>query len=106
MAFTIETKIENGIAKITLSGRLDASVAQAFREGVEQAAKEKAKKLVLYVQNLEYMASAGLRVLVFARQKMGSGVEIFVVAPQAIVKETIEVSGFHQAVSMVDTYAE
>ena len=104
MAFDITTKIENGVAQLTLTGRLDASVAQLFRENVEKAANDKAAKLVLFLEELEYMASAGLRVLVFARQKMGREVDIILVAPQDIVRETIEVSGFHQAVKMVDTY--
>jgi anti-anti-sigma factor len=50
------------------------------------------------------MASAGLRVIVFARQKMGVGVKIYVVGAQPLVKETIEVSGFSQAVVLLPAY--
>lgn len=104
MAFTSSLEIVNQVAKITLTGRLDASTAPGFRELIEQAAAKKVKAVALLVDGLEYMASAGLRVIVFARQKMGVAVKIYVVAPQDIVKETIEVSGFSQAVSLVASY--
>jgi anti-anti-sigma factor len=104
MAFSSKLEIVNGVAKISLGGRLDASTAGAFRDLVDQAASQKVKAIALLMTDLEYMASAGLRVIVFARQKMGAAVRIFVVAPQDIVRETIEVSGFSQAVVLLPAY--
>jgi anti-anti-sigma factor len=104
MAFTSQLEIVNNVAKITLTGRLDASTAAGFRNLVDQAAAQKVKAVVLVVDGLEYMASAGLRVIVFARQKMGVGVRIYVIAPQPLVRETIEVSGFSQAVALLPAY--
>ena len=107
MAFNAALEMtKNGIAKITLSGELDASVAADFKSEVEKAAGQKAKRLVLLMQDLEYMASAGLRALVFARQKMGTGVDIYVVGAQESVIETIEMTGFHHSVIILDTYNE
>lgn len=104
MAFTANLQVTNNVARITLTGRLDASTANQFRDLVEQAAAQKVKGVALLLDGLEYMASAGLRVIVFARQKMGATVKIYVVAPQPIVRETIEVSGFSQAVTMLAAY--
>ena len=47
MAFESTLEMKNDIALITLVGELDASVAQTFRESIEQAATNKARKLVL-----------------------------------------------------------
>ncbi len=88
---------------ITLAGELDASSAPQFRADVEQAASQGAKKLVLMMQDLDYMASAGLRVLIFAKQKMAD-TNIYLVGTQELVQETIEKTGFDQSVYMVDTY--
>ena len=105
MAFdaTLEMVKEN-IAKITLSGELDASVAAQFKTKVEEAAANQAKRLVLMLQDLSYIASAGIRVLIFAKQKMGAGVDIFVVAPQEQVMETLEMTGLQYSVEVLDVY--
>ncbi|UZQ52881.1 STAS domain-containing protein [Trichothermofontia sichuanensis B231] len=104
MAFSTTITTAGDTATITLSGELDASSAPQFKAEVEQAASQGAKKLVLMMQDLEYMASAGLRVLIFAKQKMGADTDIYLVGTQELVKETIEKTGFDQSVYMVDTY--
>jgi len=104
MAFKSELEIVDNVAKITLSGELDAAAAPAFRADVEKAAEAKVKSLVLLMSDLEYMASAGLRVLIFAKQKMGSAVDIYVIAAQEAVRETIEMTGFQQSVILQDKY--
>lgn len=105
MAFNVlQEMTDSGVAKITLSGELDASVAQAFKDSIETAARENAKRLILFMQDLEYMASAGLRMLVFAKQKMGADVDIYIVGAQEPVLETIQMTGFHHSVVLVDTY--
>ncbi len=96
--------LADGTAELTLSGELDASVANEFKLAVEKAAAEKPKRLVLNMKDLEFMSSAGLRVLVFAKQKMGTDVDIYVIAAQDAVRDTIEMTGFHHSVIMQDEY--
>lgn len=104
MAFNATLETTNSIAKITLSGELDASTAPEFREKVEEAASQEIKRLVLLMKDLEYMASAGLRVLIFAKQKMGSNIDMYVVEPQEMVLDTIEKTGFHHSVIILNSY--
>src|SRR5262245_23353767 len=104
MAFDATLEVVNGIAKVTLVGELDASVATIFREKIEAAAAQQAKRLVLMMPDLEYMSSAGLRVLVFAKQKMGANVTIYVVGAQPQIVEPIRQTGFHHSVTMMDSY--
>lgn len=104
MAFNSTIEITNAIAHITLSGELDAAVAPEFRAQIEQAAQSRVRRLVLFMADLSYMASAGLRALVFAKQKMGADVDIYMVAVQPPVAETIRMTGFHNSVIIVDTY--
>ncbi|NET00378.1 MAG: STAS domain-containing protein [Sphaerospermopsis sp. SIO1G2] len=105
MAFsaTLETT-SSGLAKISLSGELDATTAPDFKTSVEEAAATNPKRLVLLMQDLEYMASAGLRILIFAKQKMGASVDIYMVETQELVLDTIQKTGFDQSVYLLDEY--
>lgn len=95
-----------GAAKITLKGELDAAAAPRLRTAIEDAAARHATRLVLVMTELEFMASAGLRTLVFARQKMGADVDLYVVGAQPPVLETINMTGFQHSVILADTYDE
>ena len=106
MSFTAELEVNNSLAKITLSGELDASTAPTFKEKVEEAAKENVNRLVLMMADLEFMASAGLRILIFSKQKMGSEVDIYLISPQEMVLDTLEKTGFHHSVIILDSYDE
>jgi anti-anti-sigma factor len=105
MAFDASLEMTSaGIAKIILSGELDAAAAPRFKESVERAAEQHAKRLVLLMEGLEFMASAGLRVLIFAKQKMGRDVDIYIVSARAPIIETIRMTGFHHSVVLVDEH--
>ena len=105
MSFEVTSDVANGVAKITLSGELDASVAPLFKAEIEKAATNKVSRLVLIMNKLDYMSSAGLRTLIFAKQKMGSGVDIYVIGAQEGVVETLQMTGFQNSVIMQDSYA-
>jgi anti-sigma B factor antagonist len=104
MAFTCSLLVENRIAKITLTGELDAASAAGFRDKVEEAAGQDPRALVLFMDKLDYMASAGLRTLIFAKQKMGAGVDIYVIGAQESITETLELTGFQNSVISLATY--
>ena len=104
MAFSVTSEINGSTAIMTLSGSLDATSAPVLMAEVQKAVAEKSQKLVLMVQDLEYIASAGLRVLLFAKQKMGSETDIYVIAPQEQIKDTLERSGFDQAVIIRESF--
>lgn len=105
MAFDASLEMtDSGVAKIKISGELDAASAPVLRTAIDNASAKNAKRLVLIMSDLEFMASAGLRVLIFARQKMGADVDVYVVGAQAPVLETINMTGFQHSVILVDKY--
>lgn len=102
MAFNATVEMTGAIAKLTLSGELDASTAPIFKSAVEKVLKNEVKRLVLLMQDLEYMASAGLRILIFAKQKMGANVDVYIVGAQDLVMNTLEKTGFLHSVIVSD----
>jgi len=104
MALDISVAQSPDEAIIKLSGELGAGAAPQFREAVEKVAEAKPKRLVFLMGELEFMASAGLRVLIFARQKMGVSVSLYVIGSHGPVLNTLTMSGFHHSVHLQDTY--
>jgi anti-anti-sigma factor len=104
MAFQATLNMVNNVAKITLVGELDAAVAPEFRSRIEEAVAQKAQRVALIANDLEYMSSAGLRVLVFARQKMGANVDIYLVGAPNQILEPVRQSGLQRSLQVVETY--
>jgi anti-anti-sigma factor len=104
MALIVTHEFANQVSTIVLVGELDASTAPAFQAELEKAAHQHLKHLVLMCAGLTFMASAGVRMLIFARQKIAGGVETFVIAPHEQVLETLKRTGMIQAVTIADSY--
>ena len=106
MVFSTQLEIDGDTVKITLKGELDSAVAGEFKDVTEQAAEANPAKLVLFMSELSFMASAGLRVIIFAKQKMGTNVKIYVIGASGPVLNTLQMSGFDQAVFIQDSYSD
>ena len=106
MPFDVTSGVTEGVARITLSGELDAGSASRFKQSIESVLPASPKRLVLFTKDLTFMASAGLRVLIFARQKLGDDVTIVVVAPQESILDTLQKTGFHHSVQVVASYPD
>jgi anti-anti-sigma factor len=104
MSFSVTSEVTNGIARVTLTGELDASSAPEFKAEIETVAAMKPRRLVLMMRALEFMASAGLRVLIFAKQKMGGGTDIYVVGARPSIVDTLEMTGFQHSVVILPEY--
>ncbi|MEI7582981.1 anti-sigma factor antagonist [Runella sp.] len=104
MDFTINSEVVDKVAKITLSGELDSLSARVFQKEIEKVALQSPTELVLDMEHLAFMSSAGLRVLIFSKQKMGVGLTIYVVKPQEAIVDTLEKTGLQHSVNIVDQY--
>lgn len=106
MALNVSMEAAGDVVKVKLEGDLDAASAGQLKTVIEQAAAKAPKRLVLFMDQLKFMASAGLRVLIFAKQKMGAGVDIYVIGAQGPVLNTLQMSGFHHAVYVKESYVD
>ena len=90
----VETK-HDGICILALRGRLDASSSSKFREKILHIIEDGTRKVILDCENLDYISSAGLRVVLEATKeiKRNEG-KIMLCALQDYIKEVFEVAKF------------
>jgi anti-anti-sigma factor len=105
MALSVFLEVNDDIAEITLSGELDASSASLFQAELERAVALKPKRLVLLVKDLEFMASAGIRMLIFGKQKLGPKVDVYVIEPQEAILDTLRRTGIIRSVIVQNEYS-
>lgn len=98
--FQVKADVEDGVATLWLSGELDSRSAGTLNDAVTDALRDGVRRMVLLVADLTYLSSAGLRCLVFARQKMGRGGSIAVIGARPEVEETIRLTGFDRAITL------
>ncbi|MBN3921862.1 AGE family epimerase/isomerase [Nostoc sp. NMS4] len=97
-------EVSNGTAKISLTGLLDANGVVHFQEAIAKATAQPINRLVLLLQDLECITTAGLRSLIFAKQKLGSDVELYMVGAPENVKQFLMMSAFCDSVTVLDKY--
>lgn len=90
---TIEIKKNASETIIEIVGRLDTVTAPALDKAINEDIGD-AKNLVLDVNGLEYISSAGLRVLLAAQKKMQKIGSMKVVGVCDEVMEVFEMTGF------------
>lgn len=104
MESKVSLTCENGVAKIELCGSLDANNAPALQDQLKQLIGQPINDIVFSTKDLEYLSSAGLRVIVFAKQKIGANSKLYLIAPQEAVLEVVKMSGLTNYMEIKDTY--
>lgn len=97
-----EYKIDNddGVVNVKLKGYLDATNASGLLEDMKQFIGTTVKKIIFDAAELEYIASAGLRVIIFTKQKIGYDCDVVLKSPQEAVVSVIEMSGLNNFVTI------
>ena len=90
---TVEKKMDGNILTLNLSGRLDTTTAPDL-EKVIVSELPGIQKLVLDLADLEYISSAGLRVLLMAQKSMSQKDGMDVLHPNELIMEVFDVTGF------------
>jgi anti-anti-sigma factor len=106
MGLNVKSEMAGETAKIWLEGDVDSATASQFMKEVDKFASKSPKKLALFMEDLKFMSSAGLRVLIFAKQKLGAEVSIYLIKPQEQIVDSLEKTGFHLSVHIVDNFED
>ena len=99
---TISQKRVNGIIHIIITGRLDAETAPEAETFMKENVSQETIKLLFDLCDLEYLSSAGLRVILMTAKRIyEKGGEIVLCCLNEIVRDVFESSQF----PMADTVA-
>ena len=95
----IKTKSEGTKLTFAVSGRVDTVTAPELEAGLKFG---DATCVVLDLENVPYMSSAGLRILLAAHKTMlGRGGELMIANVQPSVREVLDITGFSSILNMV-----
>ncbi|MDR1361828.1 MAG: STAS domain-containing protein [Holosporaceae bacterium] len=102
----VKTEENGGITILTPVGRVDTSTAKAFEDSV-MAAAEKNKKIAISFGEIDYISSAGLRVVLMLGKKLTAtkGVLALVNMPDKIFA-VFKMSGFDKILKIYPTLEE
>jgi anti-sigma B factor antagonist len=89
----IEKKTNGTELTIVLKGRLDTTTAPELEKELK-ASLDGMTALIIYMTALDYISSAGLRVLLSAQKTMNKQGEMKVVHVSETIMEIFEVTGF------------
>ena len=92
---TIRKERFGDVLDVTLEGRLDAVSSQLFENELMQSYSG-LHELNINIQDLEYISSAGLRVLLSARRTMNGQGRMTVSGARHQVMEALDTTGFSQ----------
>ncbi len=87
----VTKKLEAGRLSVAVNGRLDTNTAPQLQDELKL---EGVTELDFDLSDLEYMSSAGLRVLLSAQKAMmGVGGKMTIRNPNAMVKDVFDITG-------------
>jgi anti-anti-sigma factor len=96
------TSADAGVLIVNVSGRLDSVTSPRLDAEVRRQLDAGQRRLVFDLSQLEYISSAGLRVLLAAaRQLRGQGA-VAVAGPNDLVRQVIEIAGVTGFIQICD----
>ncbi|MDR0555850.1 MAG: STAS domain-containing protein [Holosporaceae bacterium] len=102
----IKTLSQDGVTIVTPVGRVDTSTAKAFEDGV-MASISACNKIAIRFDEIDYMSSAGLRVVLMAGKKLSAikGELVLINMPEKIFS-VFKTSGFDKIIKICQTFEE
>lgn len=94
----IRTRHYNNVVILSVNGRLDAATAPQLQQAIDE---QTYNRLVVDLKQVDYMSSAGIKVLVQATQKMRQqGGDFRIANARAHVKYVLHLAGIHTIIKM------
>jgi anti-anti-sigma factor len=102
----IQTQKEANATVVTITGRLDAVTAPEYEKKMNELIAGEAACFIVDFDKLDYISSAGLRVLLSTAKRLKTkGGQIRFANVRGTVKEVFDISGFGAIFQMNDSVA-
>ena len=103
----INIKKINGVQVVEFTGNLDTNTAPEAETHINSLLDAGAAKMLVNFQNLNYISSAGLRVLLStAKKMMATGGSLKICSLNNTVQEVFDISGFSTILSLAANEAD
>jgi anti-anti-sigma factor len=94
----ITERKQDGVTVLEVKGRLDSNTASQLEEKLQALLAEKEQKLLIDFSHLDFISSAGLRVLLWGMKTVRAAKgKLALSSLKTNVKEVFEISGFNAA---------
>lgn len=91
----VATRIVGDVTIVAISGSLDSNTAPQAKPALDAVGSSEARKVAIDFSALDYVSSAGLRVLLgLAKQLSGKGGSLRTFGLNPSVREVFDISGF------------
>lgn len=85
----------DGAVAIVLEGRFDFNAHREFRDAVEQVAKDAAREIRVDLNQVDYIDSSALGMLLMLRDKAkATGKEVVLAGARGAVKQVLDIANF------------
>jgi anti-sigma B factor antagonist len=92
---------QSDFSVVSVAGRIDTQTSPDFKSRMDELVSAGANKIVLDCSDLEYVSSAGLRViLIAAKAAKAAGGDLKCCSMQNMVKQVFDISGFSKMISI------
>lgn len=96
---TIEKRSENEKTTLAIAGRLDTTTAPQLEKELDSVL-EGTKELVFDMHGLEYISSAGLRIILKAQKAMNAKGSMKLIGVNDSIMEIFEITGFADIITI------
>ncbi len=99
----VEVKEDKDYLIISIKGKLDSLNAKEVGEKVSEGLKNSNKDVVFDFEELEYISSAGLQILVSAAKDRNSiGKNVYIHKPNEMIDNVINITGFYSFLKKIE----
>ena len=104
---TCSVSHQQGYAVVSVTGEIDASTEQRFRDGLTSVLSDGVSRLVVDLDGVRFLASAGIGVLMGVRRVLiDGGGQLVLAAPHGEVAQVLAMTGVSEVIPVTASVAD